>query len=134
MIYLWDTDTCVHFLNGEEKIRKKTLDVGAINICTTIINILELKFGAYNSTRIGENLERIEELQQRLTVLSNIDESISTLFAKNKTQLRKKGITISDFDLLIASFAEAYNLKLVTNNIKHLSHVKGVEVENWLEE
>ncbi len=133
MIYLWDTDICVHFLNGNEKIRQKIQAIGAENICTTMINILELKFGAYNSTRIEENLERIEKLQRKLTVLSDIDDSIATFFAKSKTQLKKKGITISDFDLLIASFAEVYNMKLVTNNVKHLSQVKGAKVENWLE-
>lgn len=46
MKYLWDTDICVHFLNGDTKIVRKTENVGAENICTTIINILELKFGA----------------------------------------------------------------------------------------
>jgi tRNA(fMet)-specific endonuclease VapC len=134
MIYLWDTDTCVHFLNGDGKIRQKIQAVGAKNICTTIVNIMELKFGAYNSTRIEENLARIEQLQQKLTILDDFDENIVTFFAKNKAALRKKGITISDFDLLIASFAGVYHMKLITNNVKHLSHVKGIKVENWLAE
>jgi len=71
MIYLWDTDICIHFLNGNNNIRRKVQEVGAENICTTIINIIELKFGAYNSTKIESNLERIEKLQRRLKLLDN---------------------------------------------------------------
>jgi hypothetical protein len=36
MKYLWDTDICVHFLNGNKKIVQKTQTIGAENICATI--------------------------------------------------------------------------------------------------
>jgi tRNA(fMet)-specific endonuclease VapC len=132
MRYLWDTDICIQFLNGNQKILRKTQVIGAENICTTIINIFELKFGAYNSTRIESNLERIEKFQLRLTILDNFDDNIGTFFAKNKAELRKKGITICDFDLIIASFAIVNNLRIVTKNTKHFKHIPGVNIENWL--
>lgn len=132
MKYLWDTDICIHFLNGDKKILQKTQAIGAKDICTTIINIFELKFGAYNSTKIEENLERIKKLKMRLKILNSFDDRISTFFAKKKAELRKKGITISDFDLLIASFAKVHNLCIVTNNTKHFIHIPGLKIENWL--
>jgi predicted nucleic acid-binding protein len=36
MKYLWDTDICIHFLNGDKKILQKIQAIGAKNICTTI--------------------------------------------------------------------------------------------------
>ncbi|NIM11080.1 MAG: PIN domain-containing protein [Candidatus Aminicenantes bacterium] len=132
MRYLWDTDICVHFLNGDKKILQKTKKVGAENICTTVINIYELMFGAYNSTRVKSNLERVKKLQARLTILDSFDDSVGNFFAKTKAQLRKKGITISDFDLLIASFASVNDFRIVTNNTKHFNHISGLKVENWL--
>lgn len=132
MIYLWDTDICIHFLNGNEKIIQKTKAIGAANICTTIINILELKFGAYNSAKIELNLERINRLQQKLTILKNLDNNIASFFGHNKVQLKRRGITICDFDLLIAGFAYDNNAILVTNNTKHFKNIPGLKIENWL--
>ena len=134
MKYLWDTDSCVHFLNGAEGIIRKTQSIGAENICTTMVNIFELKFGAYNSNRPGSNLARIEKLRRILTILDDFDDEIGTFFAKNKAQLRKKGVTVGDFDLLIAGFASVKNLCLVTNNIKHFQHIPDLNIENWLSE
>ncbi|MGD2091294.1 MAG: PIN domain-containing protein [Candidatus Aminicenantes bacterium] len=132
MKYLWDTDICIHFLNGDRKILQKIQAIGAENICTTVVNIFELKYGAFNSTRIEANLERIKKLKIRLTILDKFDDAIGTFFAKNKAALRQKGITISDFDLLIASFASVHNLCVVTNNTKHFQQIEDLEIQNWL--
>lgn len=105
MNYLWDTDICVYFLNGNQEIVRKVAVLGAENICTTMVNVFELKFGAFNSKKVEANLARINELVSRLTLLTNFNDEIGTVFAKNKATLRKQGITISDFDLLIAAFA-----------------------------
>jgi tRNA(fMet)-specific endonuclease VapC len=134
MKYLWDTDTCVHFLNGTEEILRKTQSIGAENIHTTMVNIFELKFGAYNSTRPESNLERIEKLRRILAILDDFDDEIGTFFAKTKAQLRKKGVTVGDFDLIIAGFASVKNLCLVTNNIKHFKQIPDLKMENWVSE
>lgn len=97
-----------------------------------MVNIFELKFGVYNSTRPESNLERIEKLRMILTILDDFNDEIGIFFAKNKAHLRKKGVTIGDFDLLIAGFAKVNNLCLVTNNIKHFNHIQEVKIENWL--
>ena len=34
-------------------------------------------------------------------------------------------------DLLIAATALSLNYKLVTNNERHFSRIKGLEIENW---
>ena len=132
MKYLWDTDTCIYLLNGNSPIEEKLRSIGDKDICTTIINIAELKFGAYNSTQVESNLRRIEKLASILAVLNDFSNEIATLFAKNKAILRKDGIIISDFDLLIGSFALTYNLIIVTNNIEHFRHIPNIKIENWV--
>ncbi len=132
MKYLWDTDSCIYFLKGEPKITRKVHSVGVDSICTTIVNIIELKYGAYNSARVEENLQRIEGIQLMLPVLDTFDDKIVTFFAKTKALLRKQGVTISDLDLLIAGFANSYNLCVVTNNTKHFGRIPGITIENWI--
>ena len=131
MKYLWDTDTCIYLLNGNSLIEEKLRSIGDKDICTTIVNIAELKFGAYNSSQVESNLRRIERLASILTVLNDFSNEIATIFAKNKAILRKDGIIIGDFDLLIASFALANNLIIVTNNIEHFRHIPNIKIENW---
>lgn len=133
MTYLWDTDTCIYFLEGNESIRKKVKDIGVDKICTTIVSIAELKFGAYNSSRIESNPKRISELQQNMKILSKFDDNIATAFAKNKALLKKRGITVTDFDLLIAGFANSNGLIIVSNNISHYRHIPDLQTENWIE-
>ena len=44
MSYLWDTDTCIYFLNGSSDVRDRLKRVGEDAICTTIYNIAEHKY------------------------------------------------------------------------------------------
>ena len=39
---------------------------------------------------------------------------------------------IDDFDILIGATALKYDMILVTENIKHLSRVPGIIIENWI--
>jgi len=91
MKYLWDTDTCIYLLNGNSFIEEKLRSIRDKDICTTIVNIAKLKFGAYNSSQVESNLKRIERLASILTVLNDFSNEIATIFAKNKAILRKVG-------------------------------------------
>jgi tRNA(fMet)-specific endonuclease VapC len=53
------------------------------------------------------------------------------IFAMEKARLSKMGIIIDDFDLLIGASALANELIMVTNNVGHLSRLKGIHLEDW---
>lgn len=38
---------------------------------------------------------------------------------------------IPDFDLLIGATAVQQNMKMVTNNTKHLSKIQGIDIKDW---
>ena len=88
MRYLWDTDTCIYHFNGNANVKHKIRSVGAPSIYSTIVTIAELKFGAFSSTHVEENLKRIEELQKTITILADFNEAIATIFAENKSTLK----------------------------------------------
>jgi predicted nucleic acid-binding protein len=56
MYYVLDTDISIYWLNGKEGIRENVRRYGIERLRTTIITLAELKFGAYNSQRVQENL------------------------------------------------------------------------------
>ncbi len=47
--------------------------------------------------------------------------------------LKKEGNLIEDADILMASTAIVEDLVLITNNIKHFKRVKGLRIDNWIE-
>ena len=47
-------------------------------------------------------------------------------------ELYQKGNLISDADILIASTAFVEDCILITNNERHFSRIKNLQVENWL--
>ena len=52
--------------------------------------------------------------------------------AKQYAELRKKGITIDDDDILIGSLTIERNAILVTNNQKHFVNMQKLNLDNWV--
>ena len=132
MKYLLDTDTCVYLLNGNPILKKKVHEIGVYSFALSNTVLAELYFGAYNSKKVEENLKRIELFKKNLTILSDSERS-AQLFGKTKVNLRSKGRTIEDFDILIASIAMDSDSILITNNTQHFERIDELQMENWLE-
>jgi len=131
MKYLLDTNICVYWLKGNEKLEQKILSVGIDNVALSFINISELYYGAYKSQRTQSNLNLIRQLTGQLNVVES-DEAISEIFGQLKAELEVAGTIIDDADLFIAACAKVHGLILVTNNVKHFKRVKGLKLENWI--
>jgi tRNA(fMet)-specific endonuclease VapC len=96
----------------------------------SIITVAELQFGAFNSNKIKENLERIKYLRNIITTI-NLTAAITEEYAKIKAILRRSGNLLDDFDVLIGATAIVNNLILVTNNQQHFNRMNGLITENW---
>lgn len=132
MNYLLDTDTCIYWLNGRQSIRERLLAVGWGQVGICVITAAELYYGAYNSSRVSENLARAALFVQQLPVLPLNDNALRR-FGELKAELRRRGQPLADFDLLIASVALAEAYVLVTNNTRHYDRIAGLQLENWTE-
>ena len=53
-------------------------------------------------------------------------------YAQEKLRLKDSGKPIEDFDLLIGCAAKAAGLTIVTHNVKHFSHIEGLDIEDWI--
>jgi predicted nucleic acid-binding protein len=49
-----------------------------------------------------------------------------------RERLKDSGKPIEDFDLLIGCAAKAAGLTIVTHNVKHFSHIEGLDIEDWI--
>jgi tRNA(fMet)-specific endonuclease VapC len=129
--YLLDTNICVFYLRDKYEVEKKIKGIGGLNNCIiSEITLAELKFGAELSERRDENMQTIEDFSQSTTILP-IFSSLG-LFAREKARLKRSGILIDDFDLLIGCSAVTNQLILVTENEKHLNRLNSIVIENWI--
>lgn len=132
MKYLLDTNICIYLLNGNERLKKKVIEIGVSSITISNATLAELYFGAYNSKKVDANLQRINLFKKNLIIYSDSDESAEA-FGRFKSKLKSEGNIIEDFDILIASIAIINNCVLVTNNPNHFERIEGLQIENWLE-
>lgn len=131
MSYLLDTNICVYWLKGNEKIEINALSIGLDNLSISFINLSELYYGAYKSERRKENLEAIQKMLERINIIDSSDE-VCRLFGDLKAKLGKDGKIIDDADLFIAACAIEHGLILVTNNEKHFGRIVGLKLVNWV--
>ena len=126
--YLIDSDILIYFLKGKQEVVEKLSQIPIDDLYISRINYTELIYGAFNSTKINQNLKVIEPFLESFTVLE-FTKSSSLIFAKEKARLKKNGNIIADMDLMIASIAIENDCTLISNNMKHFDRVRNLELE-----
>lgn len=53
------------------------------------------------------------------------------IYAFDEAKLRKQGLLIDDFDILIGAASVANNIIMVTNNVSHLGRLTNIVIEDW---
>lgn len=123
-----DTNVIVGFLEGDTSIVNK-LDLFAGDLFIPIIALGELQFGAYNSKRVEENLEKIESVKTRCGILQ-ISELTAAGYGAIKSTLRKSGTPIPDNDIWIAALTIQYECTLITRD-EHFNKISTLNSVTW---
>lgn len=129
--YLLDTNVCIFFMKEMYGVADKIDEAGFDNCFISDVTLAELYYGASKSTKKKVMFEGVKKLERLFTPIP-IKPALET-FGEAKADLVRQGRMIDDFDLLIGSTAVANNLTMVTENVKHLSRIKGIEIENWVD-
>ncbi len=130
MHYLLDTNICIHFLRGRFQLLEKFEEVGMSDCAISEITLAELVFGAENSIATEKNLALVEKFSAQLAVLPIYD--AIHFYGKEKARLRKSGMMISDFDLLIGCTSVEKDLIMVTENVQEFERISNIKIENWV--
>ena len=128
--YLLDTSICVFLFRNNRDVAQRLNEIGSERCFICDVVLAELRYGAYKSDRTEENLKLIDDFVKEIKVLPFAD-SID-IYAQEKLRLMNSGKPIEDFDLLIGCAAKAAGLTIVTHNIKHFSHIEGLDIEDWV--
>lgn len=128
--YILDSNICIHLLRNRTEVVQAVEQVGWKSCCISELTVVELYYGAECSNNPQKNRIIVDSFLADIEIVPFslcIDE-----FCKQKARLRSLGTLIEDFDLFIGSAAIAIGATLVTENIKHLSRLEGITLENWV--
>ncbi len=119
-----DSDILIGYLRNEPKCLRIINDFRSSKtiIKTTVFNVAELYQGAYLSSKYKENKKQITKFLNTLTIL-DFNRKDAEIYSEISVELRKKGISIGDFDELISSMAIARAETLITRNIRHYEKI-----------
>lgn len=128
--YLLDSNICIHLLRNRTEIVEAVSRIGWKCCCISEITVVELYYGAECSSNPLKNRNVIDSFLSDMEIIPFslcIHE-----YCKQKAKLRLTGNLIEDFDLFIGSAALVSGCVLVTENVKHLSRLEGIVIENWV--
>jgi len=127
--YLLDTNICIFFLKGRGNIIRKVEEAGVQNCFISEMTVAELKYGAENSETANQMRNIVDAFIPKFNVIPIYN--ALDIYAKEKTRLRKTGMLIDDFDLLIGATAIYHDMVMVTNNVSHLQRMDNITIEDW---
>lgn len=128
-----DTNIITAFLKNDSRVVERVsdylefFDKLTINIISYYEILRGLKdLGNEEKLRMFDNFIQENEL---VFITKDTIEKAAEIYA----YLKKEGNLIEDADILMASTAIVEDLVLITNNIKHFKRVKGLRIDNWLQ-
>lgn len=135
MKYLLDTDTLSNLVRRQPPtalIAKLAL-VPREEQCTSSITLGELVYGATRLLDQGASLwARIEQTLRDYFPILPFDADAARQYGTLRAELERRGTTVDEADLRIASIALTHDLIVVTGNVRHFQRVPNLAVENWL--
>lgn len=131
MTLILDTSVCIPLINRTEKrLAERLLNEAPSSVLLCSVVKAELYFGARNSMKVAENLERVDRFCGVFKSLP-FDDAAAVHYGGVRAQLKREGRPIGANDLMIASIALAANAELVTRNLEEFQRVPGLDVSSW---
>lgn len=112
---------------GEQAVLDHLRNANEVFIPSIVIG--ELSYGAHKSSRVSENLRRIEDFVASNFILE-CDAATAFQYGSIKDQLRQSGNPIPENDIWIAAIALQFDSVLVSRDV-HFKNVQALHVEAW---
>jgi len=125
-----DTDVLIDYLRKPSEDAKRVMESvyeRKVSACTTSINAFEIWLGAHLAPRKAELVKDTEDFFVQLEVVS-FDYGSSVDAGRVLADLRKRGESIEIRDLFVGCVCRVSGMPLITRNLKHYRHVRGLKV------
>jgi tRNA(fMet)-specific endonuclease VapC len=122
---LLDTNIVIALFAGDPVVVESLESKTAVFLCVPVVG--ELRYGALASTRVEQNLARLDELTRAVEVLP-CDNGTAQGYADMKFALRKLGRPMPENDVWIAAIARQRGLTLLSRD-SHFEGIAGLRLE-----
>lgn len=130
-MYLLDTNAVSRILNGRgPQVLARARATPAHMIAISAVVRSELLYGARHSGQVERNLENLSKFFRPFASIP-YDDRCAEQYGIIRSDLARTGQLIGPMDMLIAATAKAYDLTLVTHNVREFSRVAGLRYEDW---
>lgn len=127
-MYLLDTNAVIAVLKGHDVLLSRMKAISPQDVAISSVVAHELYYGAFRSSRLEENLSRVDRLRFRML---EFDRDDARCAGEIRAGLARDGIPIGPYDVLIAGQALSRSLILVTRNGREFSRIPGLKIEDW---
>jgi len=124
---LLDTNAVIALFTGEPAAAERFESDDAVFLCVHVLG--ELRYGALASSRVVENLARLERFTALIPVLPCDAETV-VHYADIRFGLRKGGKAIPENDIWIAAIARQRGLTLLSRD-SHFHQIADLDVETF---
>ncbi len=132
MRYMLDTNICIYVIKHKpETVFQKLQNTNPEDVCISSVTYAELVHGVEKSAAVEKNRLALSMLLANMEIL-DFDVDAADCYGKIRAVLEKKGTPIGPLDMMIAAHAQSLGYTVVTNNVKELSRVSALRIENWV--
>jgi tRNA(fMet)-specific endonuclease VapC len=133
MRYLLDTDICIYLIkNRPAVVLEQFKQHSPQDVAISTITLFELQCGVENSRYRERSEGALAKFLLPLNII-DLDCPAALEAAIIRADLKKQGVPIGPYDLLIAGLARSRDMILVTSNTQEFNRISGLHVENWVE-
>lgn len=125
--YLLDTNIVIALFAQESAVLNQLAEADAVFLPSIVIG--ELYFGARNSSRVAQNVERVEDFRNANSVLT-VDSLTAFQYGRVKHELKLAGTPLPENDIWIAALALQHQLVLATRD-SHFEHINSLFTVSW---
>jgi tRNA(fMet)-specific endonuclease VapC len=131
MKYLLDTCCISDFVKGQTNTVATLKNHRPLELAISSVTVMEIQYGLILNPQRARKIKKIiDDLLACIHIIA-FNKVDAFHAAKIRSYLRKRGIPIGSYDILIAGCALRNNLILVTSNESEFKRVPNLKLENW---
>ena len=134
MIYLLDTNVCIHFMkNAHPQLTSRLFSCDPSDLAVSSVTVYELAYGASKSNWGNKTRRNMALFLAPFSILPfTADDAITA--GQIRAYLEKQGTPIGPYDIQIAAQGLSRNLTVITHNTGEFSRVPNLKLEDWVAE
>jgi tRNA(fMet)-specific endonuclease VapC len=122
-----DTNAVISVFGNDAALHTRLSSAAEVFISSVVLG--ELYYGAQKSSRVTENLQKINDLAAKSAILG-CELATAQWYGEIKNSLRAKGRPIPENDIWIAAIAKQYDLTVFTRDA-HFAEVECLAIDSW---